>query len=92
VTDQAVRNATLGRELPRLAAEASFGVGKVTPITAVFRDAQAADQVLGLQRVTSRAVAAKYLTEDSARQWLAYLASQPFFASMTLFIVTATAA
>jgi hypothetical protein len=91
VTDHVVRNAALGRQLPRLAAEASLRVGKVIPVTALFRDARAADQVLGLQRVTGRAVAAGYLTQDSADQWLGYLATQPFFASATLFIITATA-
>ena len=34
---------------------------------------------------------ADYLTQDSADQWLEHLATQPFFASMTLFITTATA-
>lgn len=92
ITDHVVRNATLGRELPRLADQAGFSVGNVIPITAVFRDAQTADQVLGLQRVTGKAVAAQYLTADSASAWLSYLATQPFFASMTLFIITAAAA
>jgi len=57
----------------------------------VFRDVQAADQVLGIQRVTRRAVEASYLTQDAASQWLTHLATQPFFASATQFIVTATA-
>lgn len=91
ITDRVVRNATLGRQLPRLAAEAGFRVDKVIPITAVFRDVQRADQVLGLQRVTGRAVEAQYLTADAADQWLAYLTAQPFFASATIFIITATA-
>lgn len=91
VSDHVVRNATVGRQLARLAAQAGFRVGKVIPVTAVFRDAQAADQILGIQRVTGRAVDARYLTQDCANQWLAYLATQPFFASATLYIVTATA-
>ena len=61
-----VDNATLGRQLARLAMKAGFRVGKVIPITAVFRDAQAADQVLGIQRVTGRAVKARHLTQESA--------------------------
>lgn len=85
-----VRNATVGRQLARLAAKAGFRVEAVIPITAVFRDVQAADQVLGLQRVTGRAVDAQYLTPDGASQWLAYLGTQPFFASATLYIITAT--
>jgi ubiquinone/menaquinone biosynthesis C-methylase UbiE len=91
IADCVVRNAAVGRQLPRLASEAGFRIGKVTPITALFRDARTADQVLGLQRVTGRAVAAGYLTQDSAGQWLDYLATQTFFASTTLFVITATA-
>lgn len=90
VADRVVRNAAVGRQLARLAAGAGFRVGKIIPITAVFRDVQAADQVLGIQRVTRRAVDAQYLTEDAASQWLAHLAAQPFFASATLYIVTAS--
>jgi hypothetical protein len=77
--------------LPRLAAGIGFQVVRVTPITAVWREAKAADQVLGLQRVTARAVTAGYLTQAAADQWLDHLATQPFFASTTLFITTATA-
>lgn len=91
VADHVVRNATVGRQLARLAAGAGFRVGKIIPITAVFRDVQAADQVLGIQRVTRRAVDAQYLTQDAADQWLTHLAAQPFFASATLYIITATA-
>lgn len=90
ITDHVIRNPAVGRQLPRLAAGAGFSVAKVTPITAVFREVGAADQVLGLQRVTGRAVAAGYLTQDTAERWLDHLATQPFFASTTLFITTAT--
>jgi ubiquinone/menaquinone biosynthesis C-methylase UbiE len=92
ITDQVIRNPALGRQLPRLAAGVGFQVTRVTPITAVWREAPAADQVLGLQRVTGRAVTAGYLTQAAADQWLDYLATQPFFASTTLFITTAIAA
>jgi ubiquinone/menaquinone biosynthesis C-methylase UbiE len=91
IADHVVRNATIGRALPRLATDAGLRVETVIPITAVFRDAQAADQVLGLRRVTERAVAAQYLTADSASRWLSYLATEPFFASGTTFIITAIA-
>jgi ubiquinone/menaquinone biosynthesis C-methylase UbiE len=91
VTDHVVRNSTVGRQLARIAAGAGFRVGKVIPVTAVFRDVRAADQVLGIQRVTGRAVDAQYLTQDAASQWLSYLATQPFFASTTLYIIAATA-
>jgi ubiquinone/menaquinone biosynthesis C-methylase UbiE len=89
VTDRVVRNSAIGRQLVRLAIRAGFEVRNVIPITATFRDVQAADKVLGLWRVTERAVSARYLTPESASQWLSYLAEQPFFASATLYIVTA---
>ena len=91
ITGHVIRNPALGRQLPRLAAETGFSVAKVTPITAVWREVRAADQVLGLKRVTGRAVTAGYFTQDTADQWLDRLATQPFFASVTLFVVTATA-
>jgi ubiquinone/menaquinone biosynthesis C-methylase UbiE len=91
VTDRVVRNASIGRQLVRRATLAGYEIADVMPITAVWRDLQAADKVLGLKRVTSRAVEAGYLTARSADEFLDHLTSQPFFASTTLFIVTATA-
>jgi ubiquinone/menaquinone biosynthesis C-methylase UbiE len=91
VSDRLVRNACIGRQLTVLATRAGLQITKVMPITTVFRDAQEADQVLGLRRVTERAVTAGYLTAESARHWLSYLADQPFFASATLCIVAAAA-
>jgi ubiquinone/menaquinone biosynthesis C-methylase UbiE len=89
VTERVVRNDAIGRQLAGLALRSGLEVGRVIPITAVFRDVHAADKVLGLSRVTGRAVSAGYLTEETAGQWLDHLAGQPFFASLTLFIVTA---
>jgi ubiquinone/menaquinone biosynthesis C-methylase UbiE len=89
VADQVIRNSTIGRQLVRLATYAGFDVTNVIPITATFRDVRAADKVLGLRRVTDRAVRAEYLTPESASQWLSHLAEQPFFASTTLYVVTA---
>jgi ubiquinone/menaquinone biosynthesis C-methylase UbiE len=90
VADEVVRNAGIGRQLARLATRAGFTVDKVIPITVTFHDVESADKVLGLQRVTARAVTANYLTEPEAGQWLHHLATEPFFASATVFIVTAT--
>ncbi|QWF76830.1 methyltransferase domain-containing protein [Amycolatopsis sp. CA-230715] len=87
VTERAVRNATVGRSLARYGADAGFEVRDVVPVTTVFRDVTAADQVLGLHRVTGRAVADGYLTEEAARDWLAHLANRPFFGSATLHLV-----
>ncbi|MER6944246.1 methyltransferase domain-containing protein [Nonomuraea sp. NPDC000554] len=89
VADRIVCNAIVGRQLARLAEQAGFAVTSVVPVTSVFRDAHAADQVLGLQRNTERAVAAGYLTRRQADGWLDHLAQQPFFAAVTLYVVTA---
>lgn len=87
IVERVVRNASIGRQLPGLAARAGMTITRIIPITTVFRDATAADMILGFRRVTERAVAAQYLTEDTADQWLEHLATHPFFASLTLFIV-----
>ncbi|MFB7914649.1 methyltransferase domain-containing protein [Streptomyces sp. NPDC056061] len=89
VTDEAVRNARIGSQLPRLAAGAGFAVPSVIPVTSVFRDAGAADAILGLERTTQRAVTAGYLTEEAARRWLDHLTTGPFLAAVTLYIVVA---
>jgi ubiquinone/menaquinone biosynthesis C-methylase UbiE len=91
VAERVIRNACIGRQLAGLAELAGLRVGKIVPITAVFRDARAADKVLGLSRVTSRAVAAGYLSEETAGQWPDHLARRPFFGSLTLFIVVVAA-
>ncbi|MFF1920090.1 methyltransferase domain-containing protein [Streptomyces sp. NPDC058221] len=89
ITDRVVRNGVIGRQLPRLAQEAGFEVPTITPMTSVFRDVRAADQVLGLQRNTERAVAAGYLPAQAAQEWLQHLASGPFLATVTLYVVVA---
>lgn len=89
VTDKVIRNARIGRQLPRLAAEAGFTVPTVIPVTPAFRDVRAADKILGLARTTQRAVAAGYFTEEAARRWLDHLAEGPFLAAVTFYIVVA---
>lgn len=91
VADAVVRNAAVGRQLPRLADQAGFTVPAVIPVTPVFRDAGLADQVLGLERTTRRAVAAGHLTEQDAERWLAHLTRGPFLAAVTFYIVVAEA-
>lgn len=61
----------------------------VIPITPVFRDAEAAGKILGLERTTQHAVAAGYLTEEAARHWLDRLTNGPFLAAVTFYIVLA---
>ncbi|MFJ5676600.1 methyltransferase domain-containing protein [Streptomyces sp. NPDC093097] len=91
VADEVVRNAAIGRQLPRLAAGAGFTVPAVIPVTSVFRDAQIADTFLGLERTTRRAVAAGYFTEEAAERWLDHLTRGPFLAAVTFYIVVAEA-
>ncbi|WP_413101004.1 methyltransferase domain-containing protein [Streptomyces sp. Inha503] len=91
VTDKIVRNGVIGRQLARLALDAGFAVPTVAPVTSVFREVQAADLVLGLQRNTERAVSAGYLPAPASRRWLDHLATEPFFAAVTLYVVVAEA-
>ncbi|MEU7045651.1 methyltransferase domain-containing protein [Streptomyces varsoviensis] len=90
-TEVAVRNATIGRRLPRLAEAAGFTVDAVTATTPVFRDAGLADKILGLGRNTRRAIDAGYMDESRGRAWFASLSEGPFVASSTLFTVVARA-
>ncbi|TCU31542.1 hypothetical protein EV129_1264 [Rhizobium azibense] len=66
-----------------------FHVSKVLPMTTVFRNVIDADQILGLYRVTERAIAPRYIKPDAARVWLDSLANATFFASVTLFLTVA---
>lgn len=89
VVGHVVRNACIGRQLPRLAEEAGMTVNRVVPITTAFREVKAADRLFGFQRVTERAVAARHIDREVADEWLAALGSRPFFASVTMFLVVA---
>ncbi|MFE4465205.1 methyltransferase domain-containing protein [Oerskovia sp. NPDC056781] len=89
VVEQVVRNGRIGRRLAGLAERTGFAVERVVPVTAVFRDVHEADQVLGLARVARRAVEAGYLHERAEARWTEHLTTQPFFASVTLFVVVA---
>lgn len=90
VTERVVRNAAIGRALPRLSRQAGFSAVTATPVTSTFSDARTADEVLGLARVTRRAVEAGYIRERAAADWLEYLATEQFFAAVTLFVITAS--
>lgn len=89
VTEEVVRNAVVGRQLPRLLEENGFEVAAVLPVTAVFRDLASADQVLGLGRVATRAIRAGHLDAEAGDAWLTGHTEGAFFASATLFIVVA---
>ncbi|MCZ8382555.1 methyltransferase domain-containing protein [Mycobacterium sp. CPCC 205372] len=84
-------HATIGRALPRLLRHAGLTVDSIIPATVVFTDAAEAENVLTIRSVTEGAVAAGYLSDEQGRSWLQHLDAEPFFASITLFVVTATA-
>jgi ubiquinone/menaquinone biosynthesis C-methylase UbiE len=84
-----VRNATVGRELVRLSTGAGFQVRSVDAIPIVFRDFETADQILGLRRNSARAVQADVLAEADVQAWLQRLATRPFLAGFTFYLVTA---
>ncbi|MFC1440883.1 methyltransferase domain-containing protein [Streptacidiphilus sp. N1-10] len=86
IAERIVRNGALGRQLARLATGAGFTVSAVLPVVTVIRDVREADQVLGIQRNTERAVAAGYLSDGEAQRWLEHLAEGPFLASATLYL------
>jgi ubiquinone/menaquinone biosynthesis C-methylase UbiE len=84
-----VRNPSIGRELARLAAGAGFTVRSVHAHAALFGDFTAADQLIGLGRVTTRAVDGGFIDRDRAAHWLAALSESPFLAAVTFFSVAA---
>lgn len=61
------------------------------PVTTVFRDVTAADQVLGLARVTARAITTGYINAERGQAWLDHHTDSEFFGSATLFIIVAAA-
>ncbi|MFC7484578.1 methyltransferase domain-containing protein [Luedemannella flava] len=84
-----VRNPTVGRQLPRLAAAAGLAVDSVEAFAVVLRDPAVAEQILGLRRNVARAVGAGMLTADAAHAWLARRHAGEFLAGFTVYLVTA---
>lgn len=84
-----VRNPAIGRQLARLAVRAGCRVRTVDATAITFLEFGAADQILGLERNTDRAVRAGQLDAAAAGQWLDRLRDGPFLAAFTLFAVTA---
>jgi ubiquinone/menaquinone biosynthesis C-methylase UbiE len=89
IVERIVRNADIGHQLVRLVAAAGFEISTVVPCTSVLLDVADADQLIGLERNAHRALASGYLDESQLASWLAHLATGPFFASVTLFLVAA---
>ncbi|MFL6144407.1 MAG: methyltransferase domain-containing protein [Labedaea sp.] len=81
-----VRNATVGRQLARLADHAGLDVCDVRTAAPVFRDFDLADKILGLSRNTERAIRAGQLDRAEGERWLAQLSAGPFLATSVLFL------
>lgn len=86
-TAEAVRHATIGRSLARLAEQAGFCVEAVIATTPVFRDFQEADHTLGLGRNMQKAIDEGRVDRDRGHRWFAGLSQGPFYASFTLVSV-----
>lgn len=89
VVARVIRNATIGRALPRLLDAAGFSVDAIVPVTAHWTDAVEADHVLGFRHVCEHAVIDRVLPAERTQSWIDGLMSGPFFGSMSLFIVSA---
>jgi ubiquinone/menaquinone biosynthesis C-methylase UbiE len=85
VCTEVVPNATVGRQLARLATEAGVDVHDIQATAPIFRDFAAADPILGLRRNAARAVKAGYLDRAEAENWLTSLTTKPFLATLILF-------
>lgn len=90
ITERVVRHPRIGRALPRLCERTGLRATRVLPVTAIFRDVTDADQVFGFERVTTRAVDAGHFTATQADSWLEHLRTEPFFASVSMFVTMAT--
>jgi len=82
-----VRNATIGRQLTRLAEQAGLTVHSATATTPVFRDFTTADRLFALTRNTTRAINAGHLDPQAGADWLEALTTGPFLATVTLHVV-----
>ncbi|MFC6886778.1 MULTISPECIES: methyltransferase domain-containing protein [Actinomadura] len=91
VAESANRNRAMGRQVPRLVADAGFEVRSVVNAAPVFRDAATAERVLHLRRNTARAVTAGYLDQDAAERWLAHLEGTGTFIATASFVIVVAA-
>ena len=87
--DQVVRNATVGRSLARHASGAGLSVRAVSAYPSVWTTFETADRVLGLTRNSASAVEGGYVDGADRDAWLAGLATGPFVAAVSLFVVVA---
>ncbi|HEV8347001.1 MAG TPA: methyltransferase domain-containing protein [Vicinamibacterales bacterium] len=82
----------IGRQLPRLFAEAGLREVAIEPVTVIDTDFAAFDAQYDLTRIVGRAEAAGAITFEESTQWLRQLdevvRAGSFFSSMTNFIVS----
>ncbi|WP_336205243.1 hypothetical protein [Nonomuraea sp. LPB2021202275-12-8] len=78
IVTEMIRNATVGRGLALLCADAGLGVRSVTTAAPVFRNFGTADQVFGLRRDVARAVSAGHLGAG-VEVWIEDLATTLLF-------------
>lgn len=84
-----VRNATVGRQLARLARTAGFEVETVHTAAPVFHDFALADKIFAFTRNTERAIRAGAIERADGERWLGELQTGDFFAAPLLFLLSA---
>lgn len=89
VCSNVVRNATIGRQLARLARAAGFEIETVRAATTVFHDFASADKILAFTRNTERAIRAGALDREAGERWLADLRRGDFLAAPLMFLLAA---
>lgn len=89
VTHHVVRNAAIGRQLPRLAAGAGLRVTTVVPVPILFTSVDAAETVLRFDAVMDRAVADGAVDAVLAGRWKRRRRTGPFLAALTCFRIAA---
>lgn len=84
-----VRNATIGRQLARLARAAGFEVEAVHTAAPTFHDFAVADNIFAFTRNTERAIRAGAIDRADGERWLAELRNSDFFAAPLMFLLAA---
>ncbi|NGY58704.1 methyltransferase domain-containing protein [Lentzea sp. NEAU-D13] len=84
-----VRNATVGRQLARLARAAGFEVDEVRTASPVFHDFAQADKIFAFTRNTERAIRAGAIERADGERWLAELQAGDFLAAPLMFLMSA---
>jgi len=84
-----VRNATIGRQLARLARTAGFEVEAVHTAAPTFHDFATADNIFAFTRNTERAIRAGAIDRADGERWLDELRTGDFFAAPLMFLLAA---